>query len=144
LVGGGNKAKIFRKAEKRLKKLGYFNTDNSVYNIDSVDYRANDEEDASEVKDILDVFVVVGKDNYDKGKNVIDYVNKIDETSLSSLNKGVNIEVPEDTKEGPLYTYDVELPNGSVLYNQDDENLEELKRSYTLVISHIQDLTNQI
>ena len=144
LVGGGNKAKIFRKAEKRLKKLGYFNTDNSVYNIDSVDYRANDEEDASEVKDILDVFVVVGKDNYDKGKNVIDYVNKIDETSLSSLNKGVNIEVPEDIKEGPLYTYDVELPNGSVLYNQDDENLEELKRSYTLVISQIQDLTNQI
>jgi hypothetical protein len=144
LIGGGNKAKIFRKAEKRLKKLGYFNTDNSVYSIDSVDYRANDEEDASEVKDILDVFVVVGKDNYDKGKNVIDYVNKVDEESLNSLNKGVNIEVPKDIKEGPLYIYDVELPNGTVLYNQDDANLEELKRSYTLVISQIQDLNNQI
>jgi hypothetical protein len=121
-----------------------FNTDNSVYSIDSVDYRANNEEDASEVKDILDVFVVVGKDNYDKGKNVIDYVNKIDKASLNSLNKGVNIEVPEDIKEGPLYTYDVELPDGSVLYNQNDENLEELRRSYTLVISQIQELNNKI
>jgi predicted secreted protein len=90
------------------------------------------------------VFVVVGKDNYDSGKNVIDYVNKIDEESLNNLNKGSNVELPKETNEAPLYTYDVELPNGSVLYNQNDENLEELRRSYTLVISQIQDLNNKL
>jgi len=144
LVGGSNKAKIFKKAEKKLNKLGYFNTENDVYKIDGVDYRANNEEDASEVKDILNVFVVVGKDNYDSGKNVIDYVNKIDEESLNNLNKGSNVDIPKETNEGPLYTYEVELPNGSVLYNQNDENLEELRRSYTLVISQIQDLNNKL
>jgi hypothetical protein len=144
LVGGSNKAKIFKKAEKKLNKLGYFNTENDVYKIDSVDYRANNEEDASEVKDILNVFVVVGKDNYDSGKNVIDYVNKIDEESLNNLNKESNVDLPKETNEGPLYTYEVELPNGSVLYNQNDENLEELRRSYTLVISQIEDLNNKL
>ena len=136
MINGSNKSKVFKKAERKLKKLGYFNSNNSEYGIEGSNYRANNENDASEVKDILDVFEV-------RDSSVVDYKNKIDEASLNSLNN-VKIENPEVTRDGPLYTYDVELPNGSVLYNQSDANLEELKRSYTLVISQVQELTNKI
>lgn len=137
LINGSNKSKIFKKATRKLKKLGYFNSDNKTYRIDGILYRANNEDDSSEVKEILDVFIV-------NGLNVTDYRDKIDEDGLRELNDSVNndknIQIPKDLNESYFYLYDINLPNGTILYNQTESDLEELKQTYKIVIDKIQDL----
>ena len=147
LISGDNKQKIFRKATRKLKKLGHFRDNNSSYEIDDVSVRANNKEDASEVKDLLDTFKV----DYGSRK-VIDYNQ--DESSnnpedllkslKSEVEKDQNIQVPTDIEESSFYVYDVRLPNGSILRNQTEEDLEELKRIYTIVIDQIQDVTQSV
>jgi len=147
LISGDNKQKIFRKATRKLKKLGHFRGNNSSYEIDDVSVRANNKEDASEVKDLLDTFKV----DYGSRK-VIDYNQ--DESSnnpedllkslKSEVEKDQNIQVPTDIEESSFYVYDVRLPNGSILRNQTEEDLEELKRIYTIVIDQIQDVTQSV
>lgn len=157
LISGDNKQKIFRKATRKLRKLGHFRNNDS-YNIDGVSVRADSEDDASEVKDLLDTFKV------DYGSNkVVDY--KQDESSNQSspggqgsstnpedllkglkdeVEKDQNIQVPTNIEESSFYVYDVKLPNGSILRNQTEEDLEDLKRIYTIVIDQIQDVTQSI
>jgi len=147
LISGDNKQKIFRKATRKLKKLGHFRGNNSSYEIDGVSVRADNKEDASEVKDLLDTFKV----DYGSRK-VIDYNQ--DESSnnpedllkslKSEVEKDQNIQVPTDIEESSFYVYDVRLPNGSILRNQTEEDLEELKRIYTIVIDQIQDVTQSV
>lgn len=158
LISGNNKQKIFRKATRKLRKLGHFRGNNSSYKIDGVSVRADSDDDASEVKDLLDTFKV------DYGsKKVVDY--KQDESSNQSspggqgssnnpedllkglkneVGKDQNIQVPTDVEESSFYVYDVRLPNGSILRNQTEEDLEELKRIYTIVIDQIQDVTQSL
>jgi hypothetical protein len=155
LISGDNKQKIFRKATRKLRKLGHFRNNDS-YNIDGVSVRADNEDDASEAKDLLDTFKV------DYGSNkVVDY--KQDESSNQSsgqgsssnpedllknlkdeVGKNQNIQVPTNIQESSFYVYDVKLPNGSILRNQTEDDLEELKRIYTIVIDQIQDVTQSV
>ena len=155
LISGDNKQKIFRKATRKLRKLGHFRGNNSTYNIDGLSVRADSEDDASEVKDLLDTFKV------DYGSNkVVDY--KQDSSTQSSgqsgtsspedllnslkneVNKDQNVQVPQNIESSSFYVYDVKLPNGSILRNQTEEDLEELKRVYQIIVEQIQDITQTI
>ena len=144
LLSGGSKEKIFRKATRKLKKLGHFKEKNESYDIDGVSVRADNEDDASEVKDILDTFVV----NYDNNK-VVDY--KKDDSGLDSekLLDSLRSEVNSDQKfEVPTnieYSlYDVRLPDGTILRNQTEDDLEELKKVYNIVLGQIDELSQII
>lgn len=138
LINPSNSQKTFKKATKKLKKLGYFDTNNSTYNIDGVDVRAKNEEDASEAKDILDTFVV------DSNK-VTDYKNKIDTSDLSKFsNISAESENINNLPSEPPYVYDVKLPDGGVLLNQTDVDLQDLSKRYDLVIEDLEDLTNKL
>ena len=159
LISGDNKQKIFRKATRKLRKLGHFRGNNSTYNIDGVNVRADSEDDASEVKDLLDTFKV------DYGSNkVVDYKQDSSTQSESSgqsgsgssnpedllknlkneVNKDQNVQVPQNVESSSFYVYDVKLPNGSILRNQTEEDLEELKRVYQIIVEQIQDVTQSI
>jgi hypothetical protein len=154
LISGDNKQKIFRKATRKLRKLGHFRNNDS-YNIDGVNVKADNEDDASEVKDLLDTFKV------DYGSNkVVDY--KEDSSTQSSgqsgssspedllnnlkneVSKNQNVQVPQNVESSSFYVYDVKLPNGSILRNQTEEDLEELKRVYQIIVEQIQDVTQTI
>jgi hypothetical protein len=137
LTSGGNKEKIFKKATKKLKKLGYFK-DNESYNIDGVSVKANSEEDASEIKDIIDVFKV-------SSNRIVGYKEETPEDLLNSIRNEVNkvqkIEVPTNIEDS---LYDVRLPDGTVLINQTDDDLEELKKVYNIVLGQIDELSRNI
>lgn len=137
----GNKKKIFRKATKKLIKLGYFNPVNKKYDPDDdgLTVRARNEEDADEVKDILDTFIV-------NNIRVIDYKQKIDEDSLINLNSNLTSDEPiialdiiEDISQ---YVYDVKLPDGTILYSVSENDLEDLKNTYTVIINQISDINS--
>lgn len=142
LLSSSNKQKTFNKVQRKLKKLGHFR--GGVHIIDGVSVRADTFEDASEVKDLLDTFVV------DYGnETVVDYKKDnsgVDsETLLNSLknevNKDQNVEVPTNIEDS---LYDVRLPNGTILRNQTDDDLEELKKVYTVVLEQIDQLSQSI
>lgn len=137
----GNKKKIFRKATKKLIKLGYFNPVNKKYDPDDdgLTVRARNEEDADEVKDILDTFIV-------NDIRVIDYKQKIDEDSLINLNSNLTSDdqiiasdIIEDISQ---YVYDVRLPDGAILYSVSESELEDLKNTYTVIINQISDINS--
>jgi ABC-type Zn uptake system ZnuABC Zn-binding protein ZnuA len=120
-----------------LKKLGYFK-DNESYNIDGVSVKANSEEDASEIKDIIDVFKV-------SSNRIVGYKEETPEDLLNSIRNEVNkvqkIEVPTNIEDS---LYDVRLPDGTVLINQTDDDLEELKKVYNIVLGQIDELSRNI
>lgn len=138
-----NKKKIFRKATKKLIKLGYFNPVNKKYDPDGdgLSVRAHNEEDADEVKDILDTFIV-------NNIRVIDYKQKIDEDSLINLNSNLTSDEPiialDIIEEISQYVYDVKLPDGTILYSVSESDLEDLKNTYTVIINQISDINGLI
>ena len=137
----GNKAKIFRKATRKLRKLGYFKQKNQNYDVDRNGYlvKANSEEDAEEVMDILDTFVV----DYNR-ELVVDYKQKIDEDILKNLNSNEEPIIPLDIIEDiSQYAYDVKLPDGTILYNVSESYLEDLKNTYTVIINQVSDINRQ-
>jgi hypothetical protein len=142
LLSGENKQKIFRKATRKLKKLGNFKDDNNTYNIDGNDIRANSLEDAEEAKDFIDIYKVVNK-------KVIDYKNDSinPEELLNQLKDQVNespdINIPKNIENSYFPIYQVKLPNGTILRNQTEEDLEELRRIYNLVLEGIEDITTK-
>ena len=142
LLSGENKQKIFRKATRKLKKLGNFKDDNNTYNIDGNDIRANSLEDAEEAKDFIDTYKVVNK-------KVIDYKNDSinPEELLNQLKDQVNespdINIPKNIENSYFPIYQVKLPNGTILRNQTEEDLEELRRIYNLVLEGIEDITTK-
>jgi hypothetical protein len=147
LISGSNKQKIFRKVTKKLRKLGYFKDGNQTYNIDGVNVKANSDEDASEIKDFLDTY------NIDYGrKRVTDYKNDSDssvnpEELLNKLknetNKNQTFEVSTNVENSFFNSYEVKLPNGTVLTNQSEDDLDSLRRVYKLVIQQIDDVTSE-
>jgi hypothetical protein len=147
LISGSNKQKIFRKVTKKLRKLGHFKDSNQTYNIDGVNVKANSDEDASEIKDFLDTY------NIDYGrKRVTDYKNDSDssvnpEELLNKLknetNKNQTFEVSTNVENSFFNSYEVKLPNGTVLTNQSEDDLDSLRRVYKLVIQQIDDVTSE-
>lgn len=126
-----NRDSVFKRATKRLKKLGYYDTkgpkERKDYWIDGVKVYAYNEDDAEEVYNILKVF----KTN---NSHVYDYVEKIDENKFDELIKEMNEEIiiPIDYEKN-VYVYDVELPDGTRLYNLDELELEEVKQKYDVI-----------
>jgi hypothetical protein len=143
LLSGTNKGKTFKKAEKKLRKLGHFRG-NEYFDVDGLRIRADSDEDAYEIKSILDVFVV----NY-SNETITDY--KKDNSGINAeslLNDLKNKITQEQNSEVPINIestlYDVRLPNGTVLRNQTDDDLEELKKVYTIVLEQIGELNQNI
>jgi hypothetical protein len=146
LLSGSNKQKIFRKVTSKLRKLGNFNRNNSDYTIDGVKVKANNEDDAQEAKDFIDTYVV----DYGR-KRVTEYKNESDKSfdpeqllkQLSNeINKSQVVEIPEVIEDSFLTTYDVTLPDGTILRNQTEEDLEELKRVYKLVLEQVEGIVS--
>ena len=48
----------------------------------------------------------------------------------------------EDLPESLLYLYDVQLPNGSILYNKTESDIEELRKVYKIVVGQIQNIND--
>jgi hypothetical protein len=135
----GSKAKIFRKATRKLRKLGHFDTRNKNYDLDGNGFsvKANSEEDAEEVMDILETFKV-------ENNRVVDYKQKIDEDILKNLNGNEEPIIPLDIIEDiSQYAYDVKLPDGTILYNVSESYLEDLKNTYTVIINQVSDINRQ-
>lgn len=155
LNSADSKEKIFRKATKKLRKLGYFDSSNDSFIVDGQSIKADSEEDAYEIKGILDTYQVVGGNG--KDGQVVDY-KKNEETkkfnlgdkSLDNLLSELNLKlepeiiVPTDFEDSNFYVYDVKLPDGRILLNQTEEDLEELKKIYQIVIDQIQDVTKTV
>jgi len=132
-----NKERVFRKATRKLRKLGHFRN-NDTYNIDDFIVKADNEEDASEAKDILDIFVV----DYEASR-VVDYKNKIDESAIKNMSAQVDRDkeiITFSEFEGENL-YDIKLPNGDLLLEQTEDELEQLKKIYTVVIGQVKDAT---
>ena len=138
LLNGNSRNKIFRKATRKLRKLGHFKNNNDKYEIEGKRYRADSEEDAAEVADLLDIFKVNNSTN-----KVFDYVKNIDDKDLKNLGlPDKPIVAKEDLPESLLYLYDVQLPNGSILYNKTESDIEELRKVYKIVVGQIQNIND--
>jgi hypothetical protein len=145
LISGANKQKIFKKVTSKLRKLGNFKDENKTFVIDGVSVRANSEDDAIEVKDFLETYKV----DYGK-KKVSDYKNNSDssinpEQLLTQLSNDINrtqeIEIPSEVEDSYINLYEVKLPNGTILINQTEKDLEDLQSAYNLVIQKIDNIT---
>lgn len=133
-----NRNRIFRKATRRLKKLGHLfkiNKRGDEYTVDGTKLYSYDEDDIDEVKDLLDTFKV-------SRNKVVDYNQKIGdktfEQTLDDLQSQLNgVEIPKNypTNSDDVYSkylYDVELPDGTILKNINDEGLESIKEKYKI------------
>jgi len=133
-----NRNRIFRKATRKLKKLGHLfkrNKRGDEYTVDGTKLYSYDEDDIDEVKDLLDTFKIARN-------KVVDYNQKIGdktfEQTLDDLQSQLNsVEVPKNypTSSDDVYSkylYDVELPDGTILKNINDEGLESIKEKYKI------------
>jgi hypothetical protein len=133
-----NRNRIFRKATRKLKKLGHLfkrNKRGDEYTVDGTKLYSYDEDDIDEVKDLLDTFKIARN-------KVVDYNQKIGdktfEQTLDDLQSQLNsVEVPKKypTSSDDVYSkylYDVELPDGTILKNINDEGLESIKEKYKI------------
>lgn len=134
-----NRNKIFRRATRRLKKLGHLykvNKRGDEYTVDGTTLYSYDEDDVDEVKELLDTFKI-------SRNKVVDYNQKIGdktfEETLDDLESQLNnVDLP--TENYPIdsndtyskYLYDVKLPDGSVLVNITEEGLESIKENYKI------------
>lgn len=134
-----NRNKIFRRATRRLKKLGHLykvNKRGDEYTVDGTTLYSYDEDDVDEVKELLDTFKI-------SRNKVVDYNQKIGdktfEETLDDLESQLNnVDLP--TENYPIdsndtyskYLYDVRLPDGSVLVNITEEGLESIKENYKI------------
>jgi hypothetical protein len=133
-----NKNKTFKKAEKKLDKLGYCKNSNIVYSVDGISVRANNQEDAEESLSILQTYKVSCKVDNCK---ITGYKNDIDPNILTMMN--VNTPSEKDIKSD-AYLYDVELPNGRVLFNKSESDIDQLKLNYEVIIKQVIDLNDRI
>jgi hypothetical protein len=146
LLSSSNKQKIFRKVTKKLRKLGVFKDSNQTYNIDGVNVKGNSDEDATEAKDFLDTYnvdygrkrVTGYKNDSDSSVNPEELLNKL----KNQTNKNQTFEVPTSVENSSFSTYEVKLPNGTVLTNQTEEDLDDLRRAYKLVVQQIDNVTS--
>lgn len=133
-----NRNRIFRKATRKLKKLGHLfkrNKRGDEYTVDGTKLYSYDEDDIDEVKDLLDTFKIARN-------KVVDYNQKIGdktfEQTLDDLQSQLNsVEIPKKypTNSDDVYSkylYDVELPDGTILKNISDEGLESIKEKYKI------------
>lgn len=133
-----NRNRIFRKATRKLKKLGHLfkrNKRGDEYTVDGTKLYSYDEDDIDEVKDLLDTFKIARN-------KVVDYNQKIGdktfEQTLDDLQSQLNsVEIPKNypTSSDDVYSkylYDVELPDGTILKNINDEGLESIKEKYKI------------
>jgi len=161
LMGSDSKDRIFRKATKRLKKLGHIRKGPEIptpsisvagSNIglplpdfikrilrgrgdefDSGNIRAYDEEDVDEIRSLLDQFVLNG-DGSSKDHKVVDFQKKFDQ-QLTDLEKELEeVEIPVQVSDEDIdsFIYDVTLPDGTVIKNISEEGIEYFKKTYTL------------
>ena len=88
-------------------------------------------------------------EKYPNNKKVIDYKNDSinPEELLNQLKDQVNespdINIPKNIENSYFPIYQVKLPNGTILRNQTEEDLEELRRIYNLVLEGIEDITTK-
>jgi hypothetical protein len=151
-----NREKIFRKATKRLRKLGHLRRfglplkvgDQTLrgvigdpYSTDSGVVFSYDEDDVEEVVDLLTTFKINGPPNRTSTR-VVDYQLAFD-GSLDSIEgelDGLEFEIPktEDIEEDDFanYIYDAKLPDGTIIKNISDDGIDYLKEKYTVQYSN--------
>jgi hypothetical protein len=144
LISGSNKQKIFKKVRSKLRKLGNFNDSNKTFNIEGKNIRANSEDDAAEVKDLLDTYKVdYGKKSVtgykDEANNSTETENLLNKLK-TDVNKSQNIKIPRIVEESFIDTYEVILPDGKTLRNQTEKDLEELRKVYKLVAEQVSEI----
>ncbi len=151
-----NRDKIFRKATKKLKKLGGLRRsglplkvgDQTLRGVIGDPYYTDigivfsyDEDDVEEVVDLLTTFKIDGSPNKTSTR-VVDYQQSFDgdlDNVEAELDK-MEFEVPStkeiENDEFEEYIYDVKLPDGSIIKNISDEGIDYLKSKYILQYSN--------
>ncbi len=151
-----NREKIFRKATKKLRKLGGLRRfgialkvgDQTLrgvigdpYSTESGVVFSYDEDDVDEVADLLKTFKINGPPNRTSTR-VVAYQTVFD-GSLDSIEgelDGLEFEIPktEDIEKDDFesYIYDAKLPDGSIIKNISDDGIDYLKEKYTIQYSN--------
>ena len=164
---------IFRKATRKLRKLGYIRKvghdplSNPPFtkrgdrqnDVDGIAIYSYDEDDADEVKDLLDQFKLNGDGNKLTDK-VVAYNLRVEidgeernidiKSELESLNDlllefdkspkeiETSISAPSsETDEYSEFVYDILLPDGSKLINISEEGLDVIKNQYKVKFDQI-------
>lgn len=149
-----NRDKIFRKATKKLKKLGHLKRRGPALKVADTTIRgvigdpyvtefglvfSYDEDDVEEVVDLLTTFKINGAPN-NVSTRVVDYQISFDgsldniESELDRLEFDISKDIKDDDFED--YIYDVKLPDGTIIKNISDEGIEYLKSKYTIQYSN--------
>lgn len=134
--------------------------DRREYTVNGIRLHAYSEEDAEEVADLLSTFRVnaPNQSNPSSSNKVIAYNSTLaDELQgkLEDLNEQLNqpdLNFPDTTNAGKenqpsgstTTVFDVELPDGSKLYGISEEQLEDLKLSYNVVLNRLETLEQSI
>jgi hypothetical protein len=147
-----NRNKIFRKATKKLRKLGHLRRigpslkigDTVIRGIIGDPYVTDigvvfsyDEDDVEEVSDLMSTFKINGSPN-NIFTRVVDYRISFDQNldSVQGELDEVVIDIPRtsdiEKDEFEDYIYDVKLPDGTVIKNISDDGIDYLKSKYTL------------
>ena len=161
LMGSDNKNKIFRRATRKLKKLGHIRKRDGTISfpipdvgipgpisnllkgrgdlqsgevaIDGSNIYSYDEEDVDEIRSLLDQFVLNG-DGSSKSHKVVDFRVKFDD-SLANLEKELeDVEIPVKVSDEDIenFIYDVTLPDGTVIKNISEEGIDYFRQNYIL------------
>jgi hypothetical protein len=159
---------VFKKATAKLRSLGHIPHnpetigvagidlkpygDRRPYTVNGISLYAYSEDDAEEVADLLSTFKLnaANQSNPQSNNRVVAYRETlVDElqVKLESLNDQLSnpeLNFPDTTnadRDGDTngsFVFDVELPDGSKLYGITEEQLEDLKLSYNVVMKELQ------
>ena len=146
LFGSNNQNKIFRRATRRLRKLGHIRKGpdigppinklgrgDIIDNIDGVNVYVYDDDDSDEVASLLNQFVLSG-DGSRRNHRVVDFKQKFDD-QINSLQEEIDsIQIPTEASEEDIsrFVYDIRLPDGTVITNISEEGIDYFKKRYTL------------
>ena len=146
-----NREKIFRKATKKLKKLGHLRRRGPALRVADTTIRgvigdpyfdeigvvfSYDEDDVDEVVDLMKTFKINGAPN-NVSTRVVDYQQSFDgsldaiEGELDEMDFDIP-DVSDSDDDFEKYIYDVKLPDGTVIQNVSDDGIDYLKKKYTL------------
>lgn len=133
-----NKNRVFKRATRKLKKLGHLykiNKRGDEYTVDDTILYSYDGDDIDDVKELLDTFKI-------SNNKVIDYKQKIGDKTFEEVLDDMQSQLDSIKSDNNLpnsdsdiysqYLYDIELPDGTILVNISDEGLEDIKNKYKI------------